>query len=302
MRIGLYGSKVGPRGGLAAIGADARTADEQGFASYWLPQWMALDALTALSVIANAAPRIDLGTAVVPIYGRHPLVLALQAMTAQAATEGRIQLGIGLSHRPVVEDQMGLSYERPALHMREYLTALDSLLRTGTAKVHGEILRCEANVARMHETPPPVLLAALGPRMLKLAGEDAAGTILWLNGPRVVAEHVAPRIREAADRAGRPEPRIVVGLPICVTDDVERARATIRKAYSGIADFASYKRALSREGADGPADVALVGNEAQIAESLDELEQAGATEFLAMEVCKTPEDAERTRAALVELL
>ncbi len=302
MRIGVYGSRVGPRGGLDAIAADARAADEQGFASYWPPQWMSVDALTALSVIAREASRIELGTAVVPIHGRYPLALALQAMTAQAATRGRLQLGIGLSHRPVVEDQMGLSYERPAAHMREYLSALDSLLRTGEASVRGELLRCEASVVRMSETPPPVLLAALGPRMLELAGGVAAGTILWLNGPRVVREHVAPRIRGAAERAGRPEPRIVVGLPICVTDEVERARRDVQVAYRDIVEYASYRTALSREGANGPEDVALIGDESQLAASLEELQKAGTTDFVAMEVCRTVEDAERTRAALRRFL
>lgn len=201
MRAGINGTWVGLRGSLETGVAHAREADEQGFASYWLAHWMSLDALTALAVIATEATRIELGTAVVPIHGCHPLALAMQALTTQAATPGCLQLGIGLSHRPVVEDKMGLSHQRPALYMSEYLSALDSLLRTGEAKLRSELLRCEASMVRMSEAPPPLLLAALGPRMLELAGSAAAGTNLWLAGPRVVREHVAPRIRKAAQYA-----------------------------------------------------------------------------------------------------
>ncbi|MBW1884601.1 MAG: TIGR03564 family F420-dependent LLM class oxidoreductase [Deltaproteobacteria bacterium] len=302
MRIGINGTGVSSRGSLEAVVAHAREADEQGFASYWLAQWMSVDALTGLTVIAAEAPRIELGTAVVPVHGRHPLALAMQALTTQAATRGRLQLGIGLSHRPVVEDQMGLSYQHPALYMSEYLAALDSLLRSGRAKLRGELLRCEASVVRMSETPPPLLLAALGPRILELAGSAAAGTNLWLAGPRVVREHVAPRIRQAAERAGRPQPRIVVGLPICVTDDAGRARRDVQGAFGATSEFASYQTVLAREGVRGPEDVALIGDEAQVVASIEELERAGATEFVAMELCKTRDEAQRTRKLLRGLL
>ena len=302
MRIGINGTGVSSRGSLEAVVAHAREADAQGFASYWLAQFMSVDALTALAVIAGEASRIELGTAVVPVHGRHPLALAMQALTTQAATRGRLQLGIGLSHQPIVEDQMGLSYQRPALYMSEYLTALDSLLRHGEARLRGELLRCEASVVRMSETPPPLLLAALGPRMLELAGSAAAGTTLWLAGPRVIREHVAPRIRQAAERAGRPKPRIVVGLPICVTDDAGRARRNVQRALAVTSEFASYQTVLAREGVRGPEDVALIGNESRVAASIGELARAGATEFIAMELCKTDDEVQRTREFLRGLL
>jgi 5,10-methylenetetrahydromethanopterin reductase len=298
MRIGINGTRVAGLGDLGAIEAHAREADEQGFASYWLAQFISADALTALAVIARDAPRIELGTAVVPVYGRHPLVLALQALTTQAATGGRLQLGIGLSHRPIVEDQMGLSFSRPARYMREYLTALDALLTRGEAKFAGELVRCDASIVRMSESPPAVLLAALGPRMLELAGSMSAGTNLWMAGPRAVREHVAPRIREAAQRAGRPRPRILVGLPMRVTDDTERARRDMSRAYGSTSQFDSYRDVLEREGAGGPEDVALIGDEARVSAALDELEAAGATEFIAMELCATDEEAARTRELL----
>jgi F420-dependent oxidoreductase-like protein len=302
MRIGINGTPVSNLGSLEDLVAHACEADAQGFASYWLGQWMSVDALTALSVIGRDARRIELGTAVVPVHGRHPFALAMQALTAQAATHGRLQLGIGLSHRPVVEDQLGLSYQRPARFMSEYLAALDALLQTGEAKFRGELLRCEARLLRTAETPPPVQLAALGPRMLELAGRATAGTNLWLAGARVVREHVAPRIRAAAEQAGRPAPCIVVGLPICVTDEVERARRRVHKSFGATSEFDSYRDILGREGVEGPEDVALIGDEARVGASLDELEQEGATEFVAMELCKGEEEARRTRDLLRQRL
>jgi alkanesulfonate monooxygenase SsuD/methylene tetrahydromethanopterin reductase-like flavin-dependent oxidoreductase (luciferase family) len=168
--------------------------------------------------------------------------------------------------------------------------------------VRGELLRCEASVVRMSETPPPLLLAALGPRMLELAGSAAAGTTLWLAGPRVIREHVAPRIRQAAERAGRPKPRIVVGLPICVTDDAGRARRNVKRAFGVTSEFASYQTVLAREGVRGPEDVALIGNESRVVAAIGELARAGATEFIAMELCKNDDEAQRTRELLRGLL
>ena len=301
MRIGINGTGVSNRGSLDALVAHATEADRQGFASYWLGEWMSVDALTAIAVIARSAPRIELGTAVVPIHGRHPLTLAVQALTAQAATHGRLQLGIGLSHRPVVEDQLGLSYRHPALRMTEYLAVLDSLLRSGEADFRGELLKCEATLIRMSDTPPPVLLAALGPRMLELAGRLAAGTSLWLAGSRALREYFVPRIRDAAARAGRPAPRIVVGLPVCVTSDSDRARKRVQRSFGATSGFSSYQTLLAREGVQGPEDVALIGDEDCVRASLEQLEQAGATEFVAMELCKTEEESQRTRAVLREL-
>ena len=298
MKIGVYGSRVGPRGGLEALAADARQAQDDGLASYWLPQWMSVDALTVFAAIAPAAPDIDFGTAVVPIAGRHPLPLAMQVMTTQAATRGRLQLGLGLSHRPVVEDQMGLPFDAPARRMEESLAALDALLRTGEADVDGEFVRCRARIGRMSEAVPPILLAALGPRMLDLAGRAADGTILWLTGPRTIEDFIVPRLSEAARAAGRSKPRIVAALPVCVTDDPASVRARVESLYAEIGLFSSYARVLGREGATGPADVAIVGDEARVGAALDELRGIGVTEFVAMEVGRGTEEVERTRDLL----
>ena len=302
MKIGVYGAEGGGGDVLGALAADVRRAEAQGFASYWLPQWMSVDALTVLSLLAREAPRVELGTAVVPMHGRHPLVLAMQALTAQAATSGRLQLGLGLSHRPVVEDQMGLSFERPARYTREYLEALEALMETGEARVRGELLRCEARIHRLSESPPPILFAALGPRMLELAGRATAGTLLWLAGPRVIREHVVPTIRRAAETASRAAPRIVAGLPICVTEDPSRARDAMRRAFGTTAAFPSYQGILEREGVSGPEDVALIGDESEVARGIEALAGAGATEFVARELCPTEDDARRTRSFLEALL
>lgn len=129
----------------------------------------------------------------------------------------------------------------------------------------------------------PVLLAALAPRMLRLAGEVADGTVLWMTGAKTVAEHVAPAVTEAARAAGRPEPRIVCALPVCVTDDAEEARALAAKRFEIYGRLPSYRAVLDREGAEGPADVAIVGDEDEVAARIEALAKAGVTDFVAAE-------------------
>ena len=221
MRIGWNGG--GHHTSLAAIRAEARRAADDGFASYWLSQIAGPDALVALAVVGAETPRIELGTSIVPLYGRHPYALAAQALTAQAASGGRLVLGIGPSHQLVVENLFGESYARPFTRTRESLLALRKLMAGEAVDLQGEELRARGRLA-IEAAPPPLLVAALGPRMLELAGREADGTVLWMVGPKTVAQHIAPRIRDAAAKADRPAPRIVAGVPVCVTDDVAAAR------------------------------------------------------------------------------
>jgi F420-dependent oxidoreductase-like protein len=176
-------------------------------------------------VIGREVPGIELGTAVVPTYPRHPMVLAGQALTTNQAAGGRLVLGIGLSHQIVIEGMLGLSFAKPYSHMKEYLAVLGPLIRTGSVSWAGEEYRVNAQVAVPGATPCPILVAALAPKMLALTGREADGTITWMTGPKTIREHTVPRIREAAAKAGRPAPRVVVGLPVAVTRDVATARA-----------------------------------------------------------------------------
>ena len=223
MRIGLYRGDAAS-GPIDKILDAARDAAAAGYTSFWLPQTMGMDAMAVLAVVGREVPGIDLGTAVVPTYPRHPVVMAQQALTAQSISGGRFILGIGLSHQPLIEGSFGYSFEKPIRHMREYLDALLPLVREGSVQVAGETITARATLDVRGSSPVQVLLAALGPQMLQLAGARADGTVTWMCGPSTLEQHVVPTITAAASEAGREAPVIGAGFPVCVTDDPDGAR------------------------------------------------------------------------------
>lgn len=299
MRIGINGSASA--GSVDEVVAAARLSADSGFASFWLAQIFGVDALTALAVAGREVPDIELGTAVVPVQPRHPQMLAAQALTVQAATHGRLTLGIGLSHQVVVENMWGMSFERPVEYLREYLDALIPLLNGRPAEVRGERLTAVGSVEVADSSPPGLLIAALGPRMLGLAGKVGAGTITWCTGQRALADHVVPKLTAAAAEAGQPSPRIVASLPICVTDDPDGEREAIARGLAMYGNLPSYRAMLDLDGATSPADIALVGDEAAVSAALTDLESAGVTDFAAAVSARSPEDAERTHRLLASL-
>jgi F420-dependent oxidoreductase-like protein len=304
MRIGIgIGDIAGSPAGVDDLVRQAQRAEADGFASGWFANIFGMDAIVAAALCGRETSRIELGTAVVPTFPRHPVAMAQAALSAQAAARGRFALGIGLSHQVVIETMLGLSFDKPYSHMREYLAVLGPLIRSGSVQHTGEEYRVAANVAVPGAPPCPILVAALAPRMLALAGREADGTVTWMTGPRTLREHTAPRICEAASKAGRPRPRIVVGLPIAVTAHVDAARATAGRAFQVYGFLPSYRAMLDREGAEGPADVAIVGDESDVGEQLDRLAEAGASEFLAVPfpVEGDPDAVERTRTLLARL-
>jgi F420-dependent oxidoreductase-like protein len=278
-----------------------QTSAEDGFASAWLANIFGVDALTALAVAGSQVPGIEVGTAVVPTYPRHPAALAQQALTAQAALHGRLTLGIGLSHQIVIEGMFGYSFERPARHMREYLAVLLPILRERRVSFAGETMRAEIGLTAPCDHDVPVLLAALAPRMLQLAGREADGTVLWMTGPATIESHIVPAITAAAADAGRPAPRVVCLLPVCVTGDLDGARERAAQMFSIYGQLPSYRAMLDQEGAAGPADVAIVGDEAAVAAQIDALGGVGVTDFVAAEFGQG-DDAVRTRALLRDLV
>jgi F420-dependent oxidoreductase-like protein len=301
MRIGIFASDAN----LSTLVEKAAEAEADGFDSFWLPQIFGVDALSAHTLIGTTVPRIELGTAVVPTYPRHPLTLAGQALTASAASGGRLTLGIGLSHQLVVENMWGYSFDKPVRHMREYLTALVPLCAGESVSFTGETVTANGGIMIEGAAPVPVLVAALGPAMLKLAAERTGGTITWMTGPKTLREHTVPRIGEAAAKAGRPAPRVIAGLPIAVTEDVAAAREVAGRAFQVYGFLPSYRAMLDREGAEGPADVAVTGDESAVGEQLQRLKEAGVTDFMAaiFPVGKDPADSvARTRKTLVDLL
>jgi F420-dependent oxidoreductase-like protein len=281
MRIGIFANLSGGEpqtldGLIEQIASRVR----EGYASVWLAHIRGEDALMALALAGSRATGVELGTAVVPIHNRHPMLMAQQALTAQAATGGRLTLGLGLSHKSVVEESWGLSFERPVEYMREYLAVLLPLLRGEAVTFGGERFRVNGQLSVPGSpAPPPVLLAALGTKMLQLCGEHTEGTITWMVGPRTLESHIRPVLNAAAEAAGRPAPRIVVGLPLCVTDDVEAARARAARNYVRYGTLPSYRAMLDREGVEDPASVCVIGSESSVRDQLAALESAGATDF-----------------------
>ncbi|MBH0775791.1 LLM class F420-dependent oxidoreductase [Nocardia bovistercoris] len=280
MRIGItLNEGRGPQA-LDRLTDEIRQAADDGFASAWLPNIFGFDAMTALAVAGSRVPGIELGTAVVPTYPRHPAALAQQARTtALAIGDGRFTLGIGLSHQVVIENMFGLDFDRPVRHMREYLAILGPLLERQPVSFTGETMRANIALSTPGEGPIPILLAALGPQMLKLAGQHTAGTILWMTGAKTIASHIAPVINEAARAAGAPAPRIICNLPVCITDDPEPARAQAAENFAMYNTLPSYRAMMDREGAEGAADLAIIGTEEEVAARLADVEAAGATEF-----------------------
>ncbi len=290
MTIGL-----GARGEATVPGLVSRAQELEaaGFHGVWMPTAFGFDALTALAAVAGQTTRVELGTAVVPTFPRHPVVMAQQALTVQSMAGGRFTLGIGLSHKVMMEDALGIPYEHPAKHMAEYLAVLAPLLRGEAANFQGETYRVNTP---MTVSAPPVrlLVAAMGPAMLKLAGRFADGTITSWVGPKTLAGHIVPTIVAAAAEAGRPTPRIAVGLPIVLTKDVDAARAHLAQQTAWYNSLPSYRAMLDREGVDGPADIALIGDEQVLDTALARLKEAGATDFLAQLISVGPGSTQAT--------
>ena len=257
-------------------------AEEEGFDSFWFGQTLGADVMTAIALAGQRTERIEIGVAVVPTYSRHPFAMAQQALTVQAATGGRFTLGIGPSHRPLIEGMWGLSYDRSALHVREYLSVLRDLVHDGRASLSGELYRVSGALQMAGAQPCSILVSALGPMMLRIAGELSDGTITWMTGPRTVETHIVPRISAAAGDAGRPSPRVCVALPIAVTADVDDARQRAARIFQMYGHLPNYRRVLDREGVGGPEDVAIVGGERDVEAALRALAGVGATDFLAV--------------------
>jgi len=305
MRIGLYA--CGPGMGLDApldemLGRFVK-AEADGFASAWAGNIFNYDALMLVALAGRITKTLELGTAVVPTYPRHPAALAQQALTAQAAAGNRLTVGIGLSHKIVIETLFGLDYSTPIRHMREYLSVLNGLL-TGQPTVHqGEEYRVGAQITVPNAERPPVLVAALGPLMLKLAGTMADGTITWMGGPKYLEQTAVPLITKAAAEAGRPAPRIVAGFPVALTDKPESARAAAAMTFAMYASLPAYRAILDIEGAPDATGASIIGDEAEVRRQLKHLVDAGVTDVNAapFPMADDPGALQRTYDLLADL-
>ncbi|CAL9327570.1 F420-dependent glucose-6-phosphate dehydrogenase (plasmid) [Streptomyces sp. enrichment culture] len=285
MRTGVM---IGPERGDSARKAarmldDVAWAEEAGLDTAWVPQIPTdFDALTAVTLMGTRTARIELGTAVVPLQAQHPIALARQALSAHAATAGRLALGVGPSHHWVIRDMLGLPYERPAAVTRDYLDVLDAARSApGPVDAENPTFTIHNPLDLGPVTPLPVLIAALGPVMLRLAGERADGTILWMADERAVAEHVVPRITKAAESAGRPAPRVVAGIPVCLCEPsrVDEARERANRILGEAEISPNYQRLLEQGEAQDIGDLCAAGDEAAILARLRRFADAGATDI-----------------------
>jgi F420-dependent oxidoreductase-like protein len=276
MRIG-----IGLGGGetFAATLAEFTRAEEAGFDTIWISNIFGHDAITLAAVAGQVTSRIEIGTFVVPTYPRHPTAMAQQALTAAAATNNRFTLGIGLSHKVVIETMFGLDYSKPVRHMREYLSVLNPLLAGDAVRFRGEEFRVAAQIAVPGAKKPPLLVAALGPQMLKLAGKMSDGTATWMGGPKYLRDTAVPIISASAEAAGRPRPRIASGFPMAVTSAVDSARASAQQVFAVYGTLPSYRAVLDVEGAADASGVAIVGDEASVERQIRDLAACGVTDF-----------------------
>lgn len=294
MRVGVWIDDDGVS--VAAVAERARAAAAAGYETVWLGERSGWEPLTLLTAIGPAVPDVRLGSSVVRTHPRHPLALAAQAVTAQAAVGGRLVLGVGPSHAPIVEGQYGLAYDRPARHTREYLTALRPLLRGEPVAYSGDLLTVNGQVTAAGAGPPPVLLAALGPAMLRVAGALADGVVTTWAGPRSIGGHVVPALSAAAAAAGRDRPAVVAGVCVAVTDDPDGARDWVQRHFGMAGDLPSYRAQLDREGVRTPAETVVAGDEAAVHRAFRALADAGVDELQVL-----PVGPERDRVRTLEV-
>lgn len=287
---------------LAGLISDGRAAEAAGFTSFWIPQVPGyLDAMTAIALLGQATERIEIGSAVIPIQTRHPIALAQQALTTQLACDGRFALGVGTSHHWIVEDQLGLPYERPAQQMRNCLEVLNAAFTgPGTVDAENDTYRVHSPIDVAEPMAMPILMAALGPTMLRIAGEHTSGTILWMADERAIGDYVAPRITATAEQAGRPAPRIVAGVPValCSNAEVDDAR-TYASNVLGHADFSpNYVRLLEHGNATDVGDTMAAGDEQAVLTRLRSYRDAGVTDLAARVVPLGASPTARTASRL----
>lgn len=280
MKLGWNGTGVVGHASIDSVKKDMGRAQAGGYSSYWLADHPTggFDALTALAVAGQGVTNMEIGTAVIPTFPRNPMSLAAQALTVAQSLDSPFCLGVGLSHESMMKE-LGIAFEKPIRHLREYLSILVPLVEEGTVDFKGQLLSCTATIFKREMPDMSVVVAALGPQALKVAGELASGTTLAWVGPNTIRDHIVPRISEAAANANKPAPRVIATLPVCVTEEAAERRASIQRNFSNYADLPSYQAMFEREGANGPGDIALVGSKQEVQDGLNKMAEAGVTDF-----------------------
>ncbi|BBZ29687.1 LLM class F420-dependent oxidoreductase [Mycolicibacterium madagascariense] len=297
MRLGvMIGAERGDSAKkVAKLVKDVEWAESAGLDTAWMPQVPNdFDCLTMVALMAAHTSRIELGTAVVPLQAQHPIALARQALSVHAVANGRLALGVGPSHHWIIEDMLGLPYEKPAAYTRDYLEVLHVALgnpgpsegRSGaTREIMIDVENDSFTVHNPLDLPPvaplPILVAALGPVMLKLAGEHADGTVLWMADERAIGEHIAPRITKAAADAGRPAPRIVAGIPVCLcaNSEIDAAKERANRILAEAETSPNYQKLLDRGDARNVGDLLAAGDVESILRRFRGFADAGVTDL-----------------------
>lgn len=303
--IGIGGDVLGTPMSPSEMVEEAKIAEAEGFPAAWTVHFTrGVDALNVLAVVGTQTSDIELGVGIVPTYPRHPLALAQQAATTQAFCGGRLTLGVGVSHRPVIEGMLGLRYDRPAAHMRDYLSVLTPLLRDGSVTYRGELYQVNGGFKVPGTCAVSVVVGALSPRMVRVAGELADGVVTWMAGLRALGTDIVPELNKAAADAGRPQPRVVAAVQVAVCKDADVGRAAAEQIFARYGGLENYQRLLVREGVTSPGALAVVGTEPEVEKQLRRYAEAGATELWPT-VFSVGDDAtasiRQTRSLLAEL-
>jgi F420-dependent oxidoreductase-like protein len=279
MRIGITARGSTPDD----IVEHAAQAERSGFSSVWYSHLLMGDPLTAMVLAGRATSSIELGTAVLQTYPCHPLLQANRT-SAAATAMGRpgLTVGLGPSHKHIVEDVYRLSYDHPGRSTEEYLSIYTRLMSGEEVEFDGLDWGVRsANRMVAPACPVRVLLAALSPRLLRVAGEYADGTIMWMAPPAAIESHVAPTIQKAAAAAGRPPPRIVAGLPVAVHSDVDEARDAAARSAVLYDQVPNYRRIMELGHVSGAAEASIVGDSSSVRTQLQSILDAGATDIWA---------------------
>jgi len=279
MKFGINTAGIGAESTLDGLVAAAKRYETMGFDSLWIAHMSSFDAIMAMAIVGRETTRLKVATAVVPSYTRHPYSMAQQAMTAQVASNGRFILGIGLSHKPIIEGMYGMSFDKPARHMREYLQVLAPALRCEKVSFKGELYKTNAQLAIEGASPVPLVVAALGDQMLQIAGTYADGTITWMTGPKTLETHIIPKISKAAKEAGKPAPRIVAGVPFALISDKASVVDRLNRGLKMYGELPSYRAMLDKEGSATPADFTCVGDEKEIRATIRRYRDLGVTDL-----------------------
>jgi 5,10-methylenetetrahydromethanopterin reductase len=304
MQVSIFGQLSGLDSPIDDTVENLATLRDEGFRRLWMSQMpYEPDLLTVLAVALREVDTIEVASGVVPIQNLHPMLMAQRALTLSLVSHGRFILGLGMTHQAVTEGMWGIPWDKPVRRLNEYLDGLLPLLSGAAADATGETVTTRGALMISGAPRPDVYIAALGPQLLKIAGRRTAGTCTWMTGPKTLASHVTPTLRQAAADAGRAEGdvRVVASLPISVTDDVDAARKVAAEQFSVYGYLPSYRAMLDREGYAGPEDAAIIGDEATVKDRLEELRAAGVDEYVGAPFDPSPEGRARTRAVLRQL-